>query len=337
MNKTLQMLPSMAALVSLACVATANAASDTLERQITARDGWVAYRVPKIADGNQGPCCYVVNGSSAVKKGCDLDGRTSSFGTTDKDAAAAAAPDDTLAVYLRVERGSVQRIRALSASCPTQTATPVRWIDAVEPANSVALLSSLLDRHTARDQDDHGLVAIAYHADASATRALASRAEPSHAHKEREQALFWLGQVRGAEGADIIERYATTDSDPKIREHAVFALSQSKETDAYPHILAIAQRDPTEDVRSKALFWLAQMDDQRAKDDIIASLNAESSSEVQEQAIFALSQLDDGVGEDALIAVLNGKYPREVKKQALFWLGQSGSPRAMAYFDEALK
>jgi hypothetical protein len=25
-----------------------------------------------------------------------------------------------------------------------------------------------------------------------------------------------------------------------------------------------------------------------------------------------------------------------VKKQALFWLGQSGSPRAMAYFDEAL-
>jgi hypothetical protein len=35
--------------------------------------------------------------------------------------------------------------------------------------------------------------------------------------------------------------------------------------------------------------------------------------------------------------VLRGDYPRAVKKSALFWLGQSGSPRAMAYFDEALK
>jgi HEAT repeat protein len=91
-----------------------------------------------------------------------------------------------------------------------------------------------------------------------------------------------------------------------------------------------------EKVRGEALFWLAQMDDSRAKDDIIASLKAESSEKVREKAVFALSQLDDGA-DDALIAVLRGDYPREVKKQAVFWLGQSGSPRALEYFDEALK
>jgi hypothetical protein len=53
--------------------------------------------------------------------------------------------------------------------------------------------------------------------------------------------------------------------------------------------------------------------------------------------VFALSQLRDSAADEALIAVLRGDYPRAVKKSALFWLGQSGSPRAMAYFDEALK
>jgi len=52
--------------------------------------------------------------------------------------------------------------------------------------------------------------------------------------------------------------------------------------------------------------------------------------------VFALSQIEGGAGEDALIALLKGNYPRDAKKQALFWLGQSGSTRAMQYFDEAL-
>jgi HEAT repeat protein len=99
----------------------------------------------------------------------------------------------------------------------------------------------------------------------------------------------------------------------------------------------MAHDDPAEHVRGEALFWLAQMDDARAKDDIIASLKTESSNRVRERAVFALSQLHNGAAADALVAVLRGDYPREVKKPALFWLGQSGSPQAIAYFDEALK
>jgi HEAT repeat protein len=212
----------------------------------------------------------------------------------------------------------------------------VRWIEAVDPASSIAMLSALVDRDTSHDPDDHGLTALAYHAGAAATHSLAAHAERSHRSEEREQALFWLGQTRWVEGADVIEHYATTDADPKLREQAVFALSQSQSPDAYAHILEIARKDPTGHVRSQAYFWLAQMDDARAQDDIIAGLRSEPADDVREEIVFALSQLEHSA-DAALIAVLRGDFPRGVKKQAMFWLGESGSPEAMAYFDEALK
>jgi hypothetical protein len=324
---------TLVAAVAVLGFASAHAAGDDLESRVTASDGLVAYSVPMV-EREQGPCCFTIHGRAVAPRGCNLDGRSWSFGTDDNDRQAAF--DDTLTVYLRVEQGHVRRVLALGASCPVQTASTVRWIAAVDPASSIAMLSSLVDRNATGDPDDHGLVALAYHAGTAATRSLALHAERSQRSKVREQALFWLGQTRGVEGADVIEHYATTDADPKLREHAVFALSQSQAPDAYAHILSIAAKDPSEHVRSQAYFWLAQMGEERAKDDIIAALKSEPSDEVREEAVFALSQLGDAADE-ALISVLGGDFPRAVKKQALFWLGESGSPKAMAYFDEALK
>jgi len=322
----------LAALAALGFGASANAANNDLESRVNASDGWVAYRVPLFA-GVDGPCCYAVRDKKTTQ-GCELDKRR--LDVTFDQVDPAAAGDDSLAVYLKVEHGRVERIRAVATSCPVYSASPVRWIESVDPASSVAMLSSLLDRKMG-DAQDHGLIAIAHHADTSAMRALTDRAEPSHSFKEREQALFWMGQIRGAEGADVIERYATTDADPKLRAKAVFALSQSNAPGAYGHILKVAHEDPDEDVRGEAFFWLVQMDDARAKNDVLAAVKADSSDKVREKAVFALSQLKDGASDDALITVLRGDYPRAAKKQAMFWLGQSGSPQAMAYFDEALK
>jgi hypothetical protein len=329
----MQLLTPIAALAALGLVASASAASGDLESRVTASDGWVAYRVPMVT-GVDSPCCYSVHDGTATKKGCDLDGHSWSFAADHDDPAVAL--DGTLAMYFRVEHGRVERVRAVGASCPVHTEGTVRWIESIDPGNSVAMLSSLLDRKTA-DAENGSLVALAYHADASATRALAARVERSHPFKEREQALFWLGQTRGAEGADIVEHYATIDADPKLRAKAIFALAQSKTPDVYAHILTMAHDDPAEDVRGEAFFWLSHMDDARAKDDIIASLKTEGSDRVREQAVFALSQLHNGAADDALVAMLRGDYPRAVKKSALFWLGQSGTPQAMAYFDAVLK
>ena len=307
--------------------------AESLDARVKQASGWVAWNVPMIADAGA-PCCFAGNnrGHGSKSTGCDLDTRNRGFSTSDDPRPPGT---DTLTVYAHVTNARVDDVRAFEASCPVRSATSIRRIDGVTAADSIGFLSGWMDSPDGV-HDELALAAIAYHADGSATRVLAARAEPAHPRKEREDALFWLGQARGADGAAIVERVATTDGDPKLREHAIFALSQSHAGDPYARIHAIAQSDPSEHVRSQGLFWMAQMHDARAPADITAAITREPSGEVREQAVFALSQLGEDKGDDALIALMRGNYPRDVKKQALFWLGQSGSPRAIAFFDEAL-
>jgi HEAT repeats len=323
-------------LAAAGCAAPAVAARNDLEARVSATDGWVAYSVPMVADAGE-PCCYSMYGGAAKREGCDLDGRTWNFGSGNDADRVTPGVGHVLSVYLRVDHGQIARVRAIGASCPVHSASPVRAIDPVDPDDSVQLLASLLDRSGMQEEDDYGLAAIAYHATASATQLLAARAAPAQRNEARKQALFWLGQTRGAAGADVVEHYATTDASPALRAHAVFALSQSDAGNAYEHIRTIASNDPSEQVRSQALFWMAQMGDARAEADITTALHAEAAESVREQAVFALSQLEDERADAALIAVIRGNYPRAIKKKALFWLGQSGSPQALAFFDDALR
>ena len=326
-------LVSLAVIAAAAFGASAAFGADSLASRVKQADGWVSWDVPMIA-GAGDPCCWSGHGDHAEGRiGCDLDGRNHGFSTNDQP-----KPPSTgmLTVYAHVTHARMDDVRAFEASCPVHAANAIRHIDGVASTDSIGMLAEWMDSADAKHNNDDALPAIAYHADVAATHLLASRAEPSHDRGQREAALFWLGQARGEDGAAIVERYATTDGDPKLREHAIFALSQSKAGDPYERIHAIAGSDPSDHVRSQALFWMAQMGDKRAAQDITAAISRDASSSVREQGVFALSQIEGGAGEEALIALLKGDYPRDVKKQALFWLGQSGSPRAMQYFDEAL-
>ena len=323
------------ATLALALLQTCGAArAATLASELKGRDGWVAYRVPMVADAGQ-PCCFEWSGKHANRAGCDLDGRNWNFGTSDD--ARGIAPSDALAVYVRVEHGSVATVRALSATCPVRSGSEIQWLDDVAPGESVALLEPIVA--AGRKGDDtrgNALAALAFHDDKGATAALARLAAPGRPRDQREQALFWLGQARGVAGAEMVERVATTDEDPELRAQAVFALSQSKAGDPYLRIKAISSSDRSEHVRSQALFWMAQMHDPRAEADITARVRGESSSEVREQAVFALSQLGKERADNALIGIIEGDYPRDAKERALFWLGQSGSDKALEYFDRLL-
>lgn len=311
---------------------TVSAAPD-LAKRVAQQDGWVAYEVPKTADGGIA-CCLEFHGKHAAQAGCDLDGRSWSTGIIDDHRPMQAS--DALDVYLHVSHGQVDKVRAFSASCPVRNADKVRRLDDVSPQASIAFLAASTAATASEEIADAELAALSMHADAGATTALRDLTGQSHPHKVREQALFWLGQMRGADGAQIVEHVATTDGDPELRAEAVFALSQASAEDAYAAIHRIAQSDPSEHVREQALFWMAQTGDARAKDDITAAIGKETSKAVREQAVFALSQLKDDEAERALIALVRGNYPREVKQQALFWLGQSGSTEAMKFLDEVL-
>jgi hypothetical protein len=321
----------LAALAASAFHATSAFAADSLDARVTSADGWVAWTVPMIADAGT-PCCFSDGHGKSGRLGCDLDDRNHGFSTNDDPRPPGR---DELTVYAHVVRSHVDEIRAYDASCPVHSNGEIRRIEGVTSGDSIGFLSAWMDAD-ASTRDEEALGAVAFHADSAATRVLAAHAEASHPRKDRESALFWLGQARGADGAAIVERFATTDGDPKLREHAIFALSQSHAGDPYLRIRAISSSDPSEHVRSQALFWMAQMNDARAAADITNAIQHEASHDVREQGVFALSQLDGGKGDEALIGLLKGDYPRDVRKQALFWLGQSGSPKAMQYFDEAL-
>ena len=323
------------ALATLIGCTNVGAATQPLAQRIAQQDGWVGYEVALNADGGV-PCCYNWHGKHMVTSGCELEGGEWNLGMDDHASNATVGSTDALDVYIRISHGKVDRIRAYAASCPVHGRERVRWLDNIDAKDSIALLTNEASSATSRKDDDEALLTMALHADASATGALAGLSGSAHPRKLREQSLFWLGQMRGEDGARVVEHAATTDGDPELRANAVFALSQAKAADGYAAIHRIALSDTSEHVREQALFWMAQMGDARAKDDIISAIRKDSSPKVREQAVFALSQLKQGDADAALIAVVRGDYPREVKQQALFWLGQSGSDQAMDFLDQVL-
>jgi HEAT repeats len=324
------------ALALLLAVPGLCAGADDLGQRIAQHDGWNAWRVPMV-DGAGTPCCFDWHdhGGKAISRGaCDLDGHSWNLGTNDADPRPALAQD--LDVYVHVTGAAIDKVRAFGASCSIRNGDQVRRLDGVTSADSIALLTAAALQAKSEDVADTEIAALALHADAGATTALQRLAGTSNPRKLREQALFWLGQARGAEGAKFVESVATGNDDAELRANAVFDLSQSHAVDAYASIRAIAHNDRSEHVREQALFWMAQMGDKRAKDDIFAAIAHDVSDKVREQAVFALSQLENGEADAALIALVRGNYPRKVKEQALFWLGQSGSTRAMDFLDEVL-
>lgn len=293
------------------------------------QEGWARYEVPMV-EGAEGPCCHEIRDDVVLRRGCTLDHRGGMVIRGLDDAAAPAS--DRLAVYLHFSDGAVDRVRAFGGSCPVTADTPPAALS-VQPAASQDLLLRLA--RAGGKPADEAVMALAHHAGDSATADLAALAGDGEPRGLRKDAVFWLGQLRGADGAAVVERIARGDADPKLREHAVFSLSQAPGVDGFATIADIARKDASARVRGQALFWMAQTGDPRAAGAILRALREDGSGDVREEAVFALSQLDEG-GDAALIGIVRGDHPREVKKKALFWLGQSGSDEAIAFLDSVL-
>jgi len=300
-----------------------------LSREILRQDGWTAYDVPLLASAGA-PCCYAHD----KRRQCVLDGKNWIIGTDDDDPH--TKTDRVLTVYMHVDHGAVDKVRAFGSSCVVEDGHRARRVEHVTPADSIAFLAQLAQDSKKHEILDESLTALSMHDDPTTIPTLTRLADANHPHKLREQALFWLGQNGGVEGAHVVERVATTDADDKLREEAVFDLSEAKAVDGYAIIHRISQTDRAPHVRSQALFWMAQMNDRRAKSDIFAAIEHDESDEVREQGVFALSQLKDSQADAALIEIVRGNYPRKTKEQALFWLGQSGSDTAMKFLDDVL-
>jgi hypothetical protein len=323
---------------AICLISLALASSPALAAQLTLpRDGWSSWEVEAVDDAPAW-CCWSSGGEerNGSWASCKLDSDSGSFGSRDD------ATTDTMKIYARTTDGKVDRLRALSATCPAQAATPIRDLGAVAQDDSVRWLIDLakqvndgtMKRHRV---GDNVLAALAIHRGNLARDVLAGMARSDARKETRKQAVFWLAQARGNEGADITSSIMFNDKDADVREHAAFALGQSKSPRVAADLIKLGNTDQTGNVRAQAWFWLAQTGAPEAEKAIIAALKKDSDDDVRERAIFALSQLPDERSTRALIAAAEDQsLSREQRKRAVFWLAQSESDSALAYLERVL-
>jgi hypothetical protein len=305
---------------------------------------WIGYAVP-IVEGRHRVCCS--SGSdehlpAALRHGrCRLEGSgdNMNYQTNSKDDGS-ESPSEIMALY-RVDAKRVGKIRVFTSDCELDAGgLPVVWLTEVGARDSVAFLASFAEpaeeSPTSRKLSEAAVNAIAFHAGDEADAALARFAGPSRPEKLRKDTAFWLGELRGQKGYEVLRGMVRTDPADKIREQCVFALSVSRVPEAVGAMIASAREDKSPHVRGQALFWLSQKAGEKAAKAIADSVENDPETEVKKKAVFALSQLPRDEGVPQLIKVARANRNKVVRKEAMFWLGESRDDRALAFFEEVL-
>lgn len=230
---------------------------------------WIGYAVP-IDGGDRTMCCYG-NGwmtscglePSETKTRNDAPSQTRSTGPVRLEGA------DSMIVLFRVQEKAVQKIRTFTPDCELDAGgRTIHWLEGVAPAESVALLASLVSRdEQKRDRvTNNALAAISMHRDPSADSTLMRLARQDTSPKVRGEAIFWVAQKAGQKAAAEITAAIEQDPDTDVKKRAVFALSQLPKDEGVPLLIQVARNNKNPAVRKQAMFWLGQSRDPRALD-----------------------------------------------------------------------
>jgi len=169
---------------------------------------WIGYTVPTVQNGNQRLCCndgtwisdgiVIVNGRVAT---CGLEPGDRSAAAAQRQPATTQSPvrlegPDSMMVLFRIEAKEVQKIRIFSPDCELDAGgRPVHWLDNVNTAESIKLLSSLA---SANDRvRSNAITALALHREDAAVPELLKLARQDANGRVRGDALFWLAQTAG--------------------------------------------------------------------------------------------------------------------------------------------
>jgi len=309
-----------------------------------ANSAWIGYAVP-LVEGSHRICCFSSDESNkpdSLRRGrCELEGRDEgmNFNTNDDDH---HSNSGFAIVMFRVSGQNVGKIRVFTDDCELDGGgLAVHWLTGVKPKESVALLTIFVrgddgGSKAGRRLGENATAAIALHADTSADAALESLVDAKRPEEVRKNAAFWLGNLRGQKGYEVVRRMVREDPSDKVREHCMFALHISKVPEAVNAMIDAARTDQSAQVRGQALFWLSQKAGDKATAAIAAAIENDPETEVKKKAVFALSQLPKEQGVPKLIQVARVNRNKEVRKDAMFWLGQSNDERALVFFEEVL-
>ena len=319
----------MPIVVGLAVGLTLAQAAALNEAPELAANGWHSWRVTAV-DGAPSWCCGSWNRGVATPTSCNLDDHDNHF---DDDYRFDGSPAE-MQVYVKTENDLVHDLRVYDSRCPVESLAPVADLGLVASDASIGWLEQQIS--TNPPMTSRSLMALASHDGQRASRSLERLAQDGPSKKTREQALFWIGQLRMADSGKILIDVLENDESAAIREHAIFAYSQSAASDRLAVLTRAGRSDSSPDVRGQAWFWLAQSGLDGAEAEIMRAVANDLNKDARHKAVFALAQLPDE-GTSALLQVLGDrKLPRDSREQALFWLVQSDSVEAWAYLDELL-
>jgi len=306
---------------------------------------WIGWAVPAM-DKARRVCCFdSLSEADDCCGRCSLEKRDSgmSMNIDDDDPVRLEATPEIL-VLARVSAGAVGRIRAYSPTCELDAGgRHFVWLTGVSSSSSLSWLAGFAgrdDEHEKKtkkeDLPEQALAAIALHLDPEADRILTSLASPGRPRETREQATFWIGNMRGETGLEALRKLLRGEEGSWMRKKIVFALSQNGSAGAIDEVLVLARRDEDPDVRGEALFWLAQAAGHKALAALKHAIDEDPETEVKKKAVFGLSQLPKEEGVPLLLDLARRHPNPAVRKEAIFWLGQSGDPRALEFFEEVL-
>jgi HEAT repeat protein len=141
---------------------------------------------------------------------------------------------------------------------------------------------------------------------------------------DSEQAIFWLGELRGEAGFEALKSLLEELPHGSLRRHINFSLAQSDVDAAENLLFELAEHDSDPEQRSDALFWLAEEFPEKAESFLLSVLQNNDDEDMTEQAVFAISQLpSERSGKILLEIARSPEHSRSVRKQAMFWLAQS--------------
>lgn len=239
---------------------------------------WIGYAVP-VADRDRVMCCFGNNYISGTVSGnacCGVCSLENSSGTTMSSRTEGVSPSgavklegpDQMIVLFRIVERRVDRVRVFSEDCRLDAGgRPVKWIENVRPAESVALLESLVGTvNNSKSVSNNAIMAISLHADPSGLDTLFRIARTGSEARARGDALFWLAQRAGDKVAATIRERVDQDPDTDVKKKAVFALSQLPPDQGVPLLIQVARTNTNPDVKRQAMFWLGQSKDRQAVD-----------------------------------------------------------------------
>ena len=174
---------------------------------------------------------------------------------------------ERVVILFRIADRKVERIRMFSEDCELDAGgRAVHWLQDVRPAESIALLESLVapDAERKNRVTNTAISAIAVHAEPGATSVLERLARAHASSSIRGEAIFWLGQKAGKKAVGVISEAIEKDPETEVKKRAVFALSQLPKSEGVPLLIDVARKNQNPAVRKQAIFWLGQSRDPRA-------------------------------------------------------------------------